>query len=314
MESRRAFLKKSAAVSAAAGAELLLAPAAFAERRPKHVKPHRRRHQHKARPVPGHPAALDLTSYIDGEAVTREEVLMWEARRLEIVAQRMKTHLPDLAGDLDALFLRPQDSIAHVAQDRQTLLQAKLRAGEKAMRAVVASDLLLSGPAAALGAAEGTFAISTIQMTSNLGTAQGFVDWFNGTVATNDIAAMLQACPDHYVLDSPAARQQFVIEVTGGAVLASEFTLNYADPKPVPIPNDPSLPVRVGGHAKGAEGTVIGLAWHQFGNQPGGGFKAVPAIGFPASLPGWFITEHRWHLACEFSNWITAYVNDARLA
>jgi hypothetical protein len=31
-------------------------------------------------------------------------------------------------------------------------------------------------------------------------------------------------------------------------------------------------------------------------------------VTFPAFLPPFMITEHRWHLACEFSNWITAYI------
>jgi hypothetical protein len=31
---------------------------------------------------------------------------------------------------------------------------------------------------------------------------------------------------------------------------------------------------------------------------------------FPIATPPWLIRAHRWHLACEFSNWIEA-ANDA---
>ncbi|MCC3332314.1 hypothetical protein [Nocardia abscessus] len=69
---------------------------------------------------------------------------------------------------------------------------------------------------------------------------------------------------------------------------------------------------RTGRQARGtaalADGTVIGGVRHQFRDEPGGGFRSRLAVAFPAAVPGLYIAEHQWHLACEFGNWITAYL------
>lgn len=287
METRRTFLGSAVATTAA----LALAPDALARPRPR-----------RARPRP------ELVARIGGAAVARPEILMWEARRLAVVAERMRTQLPNLGRELDALFVRRQASISEVPHDRRALVDAKVAAGHAAMRRVVGGDLLLSGPAAALAAQQRRFAISTIELRSSRGTAQGFVDWF--TAAAADERAMLVACPDHYVLDQPRPGVQHVVEVTGGAFLASEFSIDYGDGPPAQIPDVPGHPIRIGGPGRNPDGVTIGLVKHQFGDRPRGGFTANLSIGFPQLLPSWYVSEHRWHLACEFSNWVEAYLAD----
>ena len=44
---------------------------------------------------------------------------------------------------------------------------------------------------------------------------------------------------------------------------------------------------------------------HQFCDEPDG-FTARLTGEFPAATPPNLIRAHRWHLACEFSNWIEA--------
>lgn len=250
-----------------------------------------------------------LVAHIGGATVSRDQILQWEARRLQVVAQRIAGNVPGwLIGDLSALLLRPAESIANVAHDRELLAATKLRLGEAEMRSITSLDLLVSNPTAQLTATPGKFAVSRATITSNLGTAAGFVNWFNGRVAHNDVRAMLVACPDHYVIRTPSSRHQEVIEVTGGAVMASRFLINYADNAGLPIPIDPTCMVRAEGWARDDRGTKIGAVRHQFKNNRGGGFTAEVAVAFPALLPPFMISEHRWHLACEFSNWITAYV------
>ncbi|QKW06096.1 hypothetical protein HUT18_06460 [Streptomyces sp. NA04227] len=251
---------------------------------------------------------LELTAYIDGRAVDRTTVLEWEARRLQVVAARIGDEVPSLLAEL-AVIVGPDPSAENVEQDRQLLADVKLRMGESRIRELLAPDIAITDPMSAAAAALGDWDVSTIEISSSLGTAQGFVDWFNARIARNDVRAMLVACPDHYVLNSPRAGVQEVIEVTGGAVLGSRFFVDYSDRTGVPIETDPAFPVRTAGWARNSDGTKIGAVRHQFRDTPGGGFRAKPAVAFPAALPPGMISAHEWHLACEFSNWMTAYVD-----
>ena len=54
---------------------------------------------------------------------------------------------------------------------------------------------------------------------------------------------------------------------------------------------------------------AIGGVRHQFRDTPDG-FLARLCVEFPRFTPRRVIAEHRWHLACEFSNWIEAAFAD----
>ena len=259
------------------------------------------------------PDGLTLTAFIDGEAVSRAEVLTWEARRLQVVAKRMSNNLPAaIMADLEALILRPALSTANIAQEREQLADAKLLAGDEQMQALVAGDLLLSDQASELAAMPGQWAVSQIEIESSLGTAEGFADWFSRALARDDERAMLVACPDHYLIRSQGTQGQNVIEETGGALVVSHFVVDYTKPADLPYAIDPEFPVRLTGPAMNEAGTQIGGVCHQFRNLEQG-FRLRPAVFFPAMLPFWTISEHRWHLACEFENWVTAYVREMGL-
>lgn len=245
---------------------------------------------------------------IGGEVVPRTEVLQWEARRLQVAAQRLEGAFPGwLLSDIGALLLRPAGAIDDVARDRVRLVDAKLRLGEAEMRKLTATDLAASTPIAQLAAMPKRWAVSTTTVTSNIGTAKGFARWFDGRIARNDVRAMLVACPDHYVIRTPQTGRQEVIEVTGGAVLASRFLIDYAEVQGLPIAVDPRADARAAGWARNGRGTRIGAVHHQFRDNRGGGFTADLAVAFPAFVPSYMVSEHRWHLACEFSNWVSAY-------
>ncbi len=119
---------------------------------------------------------------------------------------------------------------------------------------------------------------------------------------------MLIACPDHYVLETQPNCLQYVLETTGGSPLASQFDIDYTNASNNPVPLDPELSVRVGGMAMDTEQRTIGYAYHQFGNQPSGGFRGRLSVAFPLTSPWFMISGHQWHLACEFSNWIEGYL------
>lgn len=182
-----------------------------------------------------------LTAYIDGQAVDREAVPQWEARRLVVAADRIRCGLPGaLAGELDALVGGPAVSTADVASDRQLLADVKMRLGEADMRTLMAADLAISGPASEVAATAQLWSISNTGLASTSGTADGFVGWFNSRLDQNDERAMLVANPDHYLIRTPRPGAQEVIEVTGGAVFGARFLIDYADNAGVPITRDPA--------------------------------------------------------------------------
>ncbi|WP_418062392.1 hypothetical protein [Pimelobacter simplex] len=251
------------------------------------------------------------TAYLDGRAVPRLAVRQWEARRVRVAAERLARHLPTaLLADLDALLRRPARDTAGLDRDRALLAAVKLEMGEARLRRLLAPDLALSTPAGRLTSRFGRWAVSRAAVTSSTGSAQGFAAWFTARGVVGDERTLLAACPDHYLIRNPEPGRpelQEVVEVTGGAVLAARFLIDYGDHDGLPIAEDPSFGVRLAGWARAEGGARIGGVRHQLRDEPGGGFRAELAVAFPATLPRWMVTEHRWHLACEFSNWVAAY-------
>ena len=261
-------------------------------------------------PAAGAPGmGLVLTADLAGIGVDRQQVLVWEARRLQVVATRMSGNMAAAEiEDLSALVLRAPEDTSNIVQERNLLADAKIKAGDAAMQQLVAGDLLVSGAAIALACTIPGYAVSQIDIVSNRGTAEGFSGWFvDHALTLDDERSMLVACPDHYLLRALGPKGQNVIEETGGALVASQFAISLDNTAGLPLVLEPDFPVRLSGAAFNAAGTVIGGVNHRFKDLDQG-FQSRLAVFFPAALPFWFITEHRWHLACEFSNWITAYI------
>jgi hypothetical protein len=215
-----------------------------------------------------------------------------------------------LLRDLDALVLRRATSTRDVVRARDLLADVKVEMGQAAIREALAHDLAATDVISPLAAAPQRWKVSHVDLTSDRGTAHGFTAWYARMVARNHLRDGLVACPDHYrIVTDPDGRQD-VIEVTGGAFVASEFRVDYHDPAHVSVPPDQHYPYRTSGSATAPNGKVIGSVQHMTRNT-GHGFAGSFNVAFPATLPPWFISEHRWHLACEFSNWITAYVREA---
>ncbi|CAH2356079.1 hypothetical protein CLIB1423_50S00188 [[Candida] railenensis] len=249
---------------------------------------------------------LNISAFINGTQVNRDSVLEWEARRIQIVVNKMKHKVPTwLFEEIVDLTLRPETSIENITQERQALADAKIRSGNFVMRQLNAPQLAISSIIMMVAASiSKSWAISEIHLVSNKGTAEGFAKWYTSKVQENDELAMLIACPDHYLLGKAFADGQEVIETTGGAILSSHFGINYNNSANLPIDKDPEYPVYFNGAAFNDFGMVVGGTNHQLRTLKEG-FEIHPKIFFPSALPSFMISEHRWHLACEFSNWIT---------
>jgi hypothetical protein len=225
-------------------------------------------------------AGLTITAEIDGRSVSREEVLEWEAQRASKVCKKLGVKMP--SGDVVAL--------------REVLLARKLELGHEALEQLLARELRWSARASRLlaGLSRGRRRLCTIEL--------------NGT---GDEAALLAACPDHYILCTTADGRQQVVETTGGSPLAARIFLDESDTSTVTTNADPAFPVQwvaVGGTS--STSPPVGAIRHQFRDEPGG-FKVRLTGEFPAATPARFIRGHQWHLACEFSNWIEAASSSA---
>ena len=146
---------------------------------------------------------------------------------------------------------------------------------------------------------------SVCEIAVNRGSAEHFARWFADRNDLNDEAAMIDACPDHYIIARDEGGRQLVIETTGGSPLPGEFTVDYADVSSLRTPPGPAYPHQVAGVARLADGLAIGGVRHQF-RQEGDGFRALLSVEFPGFVPMHMVAAHRWHLAVEFSNWIEA--------
>lgn len=252
-----------------------------------------------------------LRTVIDGSAVDQARVVEWERRRLSVAAARLREDYAGvLVGELDSLLARLAATVDDIPAARSALARARVLIGPDGLRELLAGELVASAAAARAGVAAsgGRWQYAITEIASDRGTAQGFLDWFDRARVTDDRAVWTDACPDHYVIATLPDGRQEVVEVTGGAVLASQFFVDYADRAGVMVPADPAYPLTVAGVASLSDGFVIGGVRHQFRDEPGGGFRARLQVAFPAALPEFSIAEHRWHLACEFGNWISAYL------
>ena len=114
---------------------------------------------------------------------------------------------------------------------------------------------------------------------------------------------MLRACPDHFVIRTRSDGRQEVLETNGGSPLAALFYIDYDDVSSLVTPADARFPHQLAGVARASAGVAIGGVRHQFRDIEDG-FHARLTVEFPLPTLGRMITGHRWHLACEFSNWI----------
>lgn len=187
--------------------------------------------------------------------------------------------------------------------------------GRNTMKELVSQETVISGAITflLLKALTG-FTSSSIHLFSNRGTAEGFKKWYLSKIS--DERAMLQACPDHYALGTAFELGQDVIETTGGSVLPSHFAINYEERSNLPIVEDENFPVQLNGPAYGDDTeTIIGGTNHIMRSIPNnGGFEIIPKVFFPDSVPNYLLKQHRWHLATEWGNWVTAYINQAEVS
>lgn len=237
--------------------------------------------------------AIDLQIFIANENIASDRVAEWE-RRSALKALR-KLGVRAERTDLPAL--------------REQLVRRKEALGHDAIRSLFRRELALADRIAKFVAwlSRGRRRFSIVEIVSPAGTAEGFAHWFEEAARRDREEVMIAAAPEHYLIATDAAGRQEVIETNGGAPMPARFFVDYADLSSLRSEADPAYPVQVAGVARAPDGTAIGGVRHQFRNE-GTGFRARLTVEFPLFIMPSVVTGHRWHLACEFSNWIKAAV------
>ena len=193
-----------------------------------------------------------------------------------------------------------------VATRRDALLTAKLDLGLDAIAARLHRETRLADTVLrAAGALSGRRRISAVDLSVEGGDAERFVEFFARGSETSDEPMMLRACPDHFAIRTKEDGRQEVLETTGGSPFASLFVIDYEDISSLATHPDRRFPHQIAGVARTPHGTAVGGVRHQFRNTDNG-FLARLTVEFPLPTIGRMLAGHRWHLACEFSNWIEA--------
>jgi len=229
---------------------------------------------------------------IGGHRVSRREVQEWEAGRAAKVCEKLGITPP--AKTLD--------------DRRDALVARKLELGHEELEQRLARELWISSRSSRLLTAlsRGRRRLCTIELSGSGGSAEAMPRFYKTAMETGNEAALLAASPDHFLLFEGDDGVQRVVETTGGAPLASRIFLDESDTTSVTTKADPEFPVQWVAVGRGSlDGPPAGAIRHQF-RDDAEGFRARLTIEFPAFTPPHLVKGHRWHLACEFSNWIEA--------
>ncbi|GAY15156.1 hypothetical protein [Mycobacterium sp. shizuoka-1] len=225
--------------------------------------------------------------------VARDAVLRWEDRRITAAAKKLGVRAPS-SGD--------------VSDRREAFLWEKLALGTDEIHRRLRREAALAGAVAKAEARlsrRRRFSVTDLYVPA--GSAARFVEFYWDLVRRNDEVELLRAHPDHFVQRIGPDGRHEVLETNGGSPLAAWFFIDYEDLSKVVTPVDPAFPGQLAGVAY-ADGVAVGAVRHQF-RDTDGGFHARLVVEFPLLTLGHMVAGHRWHLACEFSNWIEAAHN-----
>lgn len=230
---------------------------------------------------------------VGGRSHAREAVLQWEDRRIDKAAKKLGVPSPR-RGD--------------IAARRAAFHRTKVELGREEILNRLRRDLRIS---AAVGVTEARLSRRRRRSVVDLhatGVAAGdFLDWFV-QAGRSSHPAMVEAAPDHFDLRW-GPRGQEVLETTGGSPFAVHFVVDYDDLTSLVTPADPAFPHQLAGVARVGPGRPIGGIRHQFRDTEDGMHGRL-TVEFPLPTLPTMVAAHRWHLACEFSNWVEACARD----
>lgn len=235
---------------------------------------------------------LAISAKIGGQFHARSEVLAWEDKRIGAAAKKLGVAAPPTAP---------------IAERRETWLRIKRELGdEEILRRLTGNAKIADVIGSMQARVSGRRRSSITELLVPGGSAARFTEWFNEITFSSNRDEMERACPDHFVLRMVDGHQQ-VLETNGGSPFAALFDIDYDDVSSITTAVDPAFAYRLDGVARGANGRAIGGVRHQFRDTPQG-VHARLVVEFPLPMLATIVRGHRWHLACEFSNWFEAAI------
>lgn len=236
---------------------------------------------------------VEIKAFINGIEISRTKILEWEKQRAKKVLAK----------------LRVKPSGDDLSTMRRQLIQHKQNLGVDGIFKRLSFELDVSDITASLTAllSAGKRRFSITELVSSHGSAEQFVSWFNEQSHSSNELPMIEAAPDHYIIRLRGDGSQEVVETTGGSPLVTRFYIDYNDISSLRSHINPAYPLQIAGVARSRNGIVLGGVRHQFRDE-GKGFRAHLLVEYPSLILPGIIKGHQWHLACEFSNWIEAYL------
>ncbi len=151
-------------------------------------------------------------------------------------------------------------SEAPLEAQRRELTEHKLRLGHSGLRKALGPSLWLAEKATRLTArlSGGGRKFSVCEIEVPKGSAAHFATWFDDRNSTDYEAAMIDACPDHFIITWDPDGRQRVLETTGGSPLPGELLVDYTDVASLKTPPDPAYPCQVAGVARLDDGLAVG--------------------------------------------------------
>lgn len=234
---------------------------------------------------------IDIEAVIHGRRVPRAGVLAWENHRITVSAKKLGV---------------PVSAHTDVVSRREELVQAKLSIGVDQLLERFGRQLKQSDRSARLGTTlirGRSFVAAELHVTG--GTSARLVEWFDEQFRADNQAAMLRACPDHYVLRTTADGRQQVVQATGTSPMLNQFFLSYGDGTGLANPMETQYTHQIVASARLGDGRLVGGARMQFRDTKTG-FYARLVEELPKVTPPFMIKQQCWHTALEFSNWAEA--------
>lgn len=236
-------------------------------------------------------ANFDVEAVIAGRRIPWPELLAWEDRRIDVSAAKLGVAVP---------------AAADVATRRAALVDMKMNLGADAILQRFAGQLSQAdriGRLAATLTSGRAFVTAELNITG--GSGAHLVQWFDAQVQGDEQAAMVAACPDHYVLRTGVDGVQQVVQATGASPMLNQFFLTYGSEVGLANPRAPGYANEIVASAQLLDGTLVGGARMQFRDTTRGFFARL-IEEFPRSTPPNMIRQQRWHTATEFANWARA--------
>lgn len=237
---------------------------------------------------------------IDGREISAEEICKWEQQKVEKMLKFLQKRI---VGEQN---IKNADEFA----------EWKTGIPEEQMRRILKrlNGVCSFATGIAVGVSNGKRKISITEIDVDFCDAKTLYDVFLETMLNNtekNIRCNLRANPEHFLLKGIDEHTQEIIEISGGIPFPERFFIRYGDENGLVSKKEEDYPLQASGVAFLANGKKIGGVRHQMKNTTRGCHIKL-MVEFPAAMPDANINAHKYHLACEFYNWFSAF--ERRLA